>query len=389
MEQKDAVLEGRKSRCCCMVDAIRYRRSFRLRTCVRSMLSREIVRVQSRRRLDQHLYHRSRSSTHVRRMSDRGGEGSGPSPREATFLSTLSQTSAPQLGGRRHSVVTIERVSPTLFGRNRRESIAGFPLGGVTRILPNRRDPESRMSAPPSGRGSTHNLQLDIMDDIADLKARKVRLRMYRTSTEQVYEIQPLEGNSSAQRYTLQPKQRFSEMPTPSVSQTSSLRKRVSELPRAASASVSGAAGIVCSNTDLISILNSLGSSATEINRCGEEAPSSRDDSKSNWPGKTTEQKGSRSKSFRSNSFDVSTLHGAKSKLSGSSKAAISTFMVPSNWFTKRHQPMSKKPEDLVTASLSLKFDKSKVVKAVKSYGTTLVEPKWTLRSAMSSIMSN
>ena len=36
------------------------------------------------------------------------------------------------------------------------------------------------------------------------------------------------------------------------------------------------------------------------------------------------------------------------------------------NWFTKRHQPMSKKPEDLVTASLSLKFDKSKVVKAVK-----------------------
>ena len=189
---------------------------------------------------------------------------------------------------------------------------------------------------------------------------------MYRTSTEQVYEIQPLEGNSSAQRYTQQPKQRFSEMPTPSVSPTSSLRKRVSELPRAASASVSGAAGIVCSNTDLISILSSLASSATEINRCGEEAASSRDDSKSNWPGKTTEQKGSRSKSFRSNSFDVSTLHGAKSKLSGSSKAAISTFMAPSNWFTKRHQPMSKKPEDLVTASLSLKFDKSKVVKAVK-----------------------
>lgn len=65
MEQKDAVLEGRKSRCCCMVDAIRYRRSFRLRTCVRSMRSREIVRVKSRRRLDQRLYHRSRSSTHV------------------------------------------------------------------------------------------------------------------------------------------------------------------------------------------------------------------------------------------------------------------------------------------------------------------------------------
>ncbi|XP_050587515.1 uncharacterized protein LOC126920796 [Bombus affinis] len=198
----------------------------------------------------------------MRRMSDRDGEGSGP---------------APQLDGRRNSVVTMERVIPTLFVRNR---------------------------------------QLDIMDDIADLRARKVRLRMYRTSTEQVYEIQPLEGNSSAQRYTEQPKQRLFEMPTLSVSPTSSLRKRVSELPRAASASVSGAAGIVCSNTDLISILSSVGSSATEINRCDEEAPSSLDDSRSNWPEKTTD---------RSN--------GAKSEL---------------------------------RSGLSLRFDKLKVVKAVK-----------------------
>ncbi|XP_048260248.1 uncharacterized protein LOC125384707 [Bombus terrestris] len=118
-----------------------------------------------------------------------------------------------------------------------------------------------------------------------------MRLRMYWTSTEQVYEIQPLEGNSSAQRYTQQPKQRFSEMPTPSVSPTSSLRKRVSELPRAARAPVFGAAGMVCSNRDLISILSSVGSSATE---------------------------------------------------------------------------MSKKPEDLATASSSLRFDELKVVKAVK-----------------------
>ncbi|XP_048270692.1 uncharacterized protein LOC125387223 [Bombus terrestris] len=226
-----------------------------------------------------------------RTQVSRSSKIQGPSPREATFLSTLSQTSAPQLGGRRHSVVTIERVSPTLFGRNRRESIARFPFGVVTRILPSRRDPESRMSAPPSGRGSTHNLQLDIMDDIADLKARKVRLRMYRTSTEQVYEMQPLEGNSSVQRYTEQPKQRFFEMPTLSVSPTSSLRKRVSELPRAARTPVFGAAGMVCSNRDLISILSSVGSSATE---------------------------------------------------------------------------MSKKPEDLATASSSLRFDELKVVKAMK-----------------------
>lgn len=112
----------------------------------------------------------------VRRLSERGGEGSGPSPREAAFLSTLSQAPAPQPGGRRHSVVTIARVPPTLFGRNRRESIAAFPLGGATRILPSRRDSESRISGPPSNSGSTHNLQLDIMDDIAEMKARKVRI---------------------------------------------------------------------------------------------------------------------------------------------------------------------------------------------------------------------
>ncbi|CAL7935020.1 unnamed protein product [Xylocopa violacea] len=308
------------------------------------------------------------TASQVRRLSERGGEGSGPSAREAAFLATLSQAPAPQQGGRRHSVVTISKVPPTLFGRNRRESIAAFPLGGATRILPSRRDSESRISGPPSNSGSTHNLQLDIMDDIAEIKARKVRLKMYKTSTEQVCEIQPLEGNSSTERYTQYQKRRFSEMPAPSVSPTSSLRRRASEVPRAISASVSGAAGIVCSNTDLISILNSLASSATEINRCGEEASSSRDESKSSWSGKTAEQKRSRLKSFRSNSFDVSILHGAKSKLAGSSKAAASSIMAPSNWFAKRHQPMSRKQksEDLITASLNFKFDKSKFVKVVK-----------------------
>ncbi|KAK1120729.1 hypothetical protein K0M31_010933 [Melipona bicolor] len=305
------------------------------------------------------------TASQVRRLSERGGEGSGPSPKETAFLSTLSQAPAPQPGGRRHSVVTISKVPTTLFGRNRRESIGAFPLGGATRILPNRRDSDTKITRPPSSSGSTHNLQLDIMDDIAEIKARKVRLKMYKTSTEQVCEIQSLEGNRSTQRYTHYPKRRFSEMPIPSVSPTSSLRRRGSEVPRSTNTSVSG---IVCSNTDLISILSSLASSATEINQCGEETASSRDEGKQSWSGKTSEQKRSRLKSFRSNSFDVSILHGAKSKLAGSSKAAASTIMAPSNWFTKRHQPMSKKqkPEDLITASLNFKFDKSKVVKAVK-----------------------
>lgn len=177
---------------------------------------------------------------------------------------------------------------------------------------------------------------------------------MYKTSTEQVCEIQPLEGNSSSQRYTQY--------------QKTSLQRRASEIPKAVGASISGAAGIVCSNTDLISILSSLASSATEINRCGEEASTSREETKSSWSGKTAEQKRSRLKSFRSNSFDVSILHGAKSKLVGSSKAAASSITPPSNWFTKRHQPMSKKqkPEDLISASLNFKLNKLKVVKAVK-----------------------
>ncbi|XP_050599460.1 uncharacterized protein LOC126927225 [Bombus affinis] len=89
-----------------------------------------------------------RGMDNVRRMSDRRGEGSG------------------------HSVVTMEAELPTLF--RRRESVACFPFGGVTRILPTRRDPASRMSAPPSGRRNTHYLRLDIMDDIAYLRAREL-----------------------------------------------------------------------------------------------------------------------------------------------------------------------------------------------------------------------
>uniref|UniRef100_A0A182TET8 Uncharacterized protein n=1 Tax=Anopheles melas TaxID=34690 RepID=A0A182TET8_9DIPT len=69
------------------------------------------------------------TASQVRRLSERGGEGSGPSPREQAFLATLYSTPAPQPGGRRHSVVTISRVPPTMFGRNRRESIAALPAG--------------------------------------------------------------------------------------------------------------------------------------------------------------------------------------------------------------------------------------------------------------------
>lgn len=65
------------------------------------------------------------TASQVRRLSERGGEGSGPSPKEAAFLATLSQAPAPS--GRRHSVVTISKVPTNIFGRARRESVAAFP----------------------------------------------------------------------------------------------------------------------------------------------------------------------------------------------------------------------------------------------------------------------
>lgn len=65
------------------------------------------------------------TASQVRRLSERGGEGSGPTPKEAAFLATLSQAPAPT--GRRHSVVTISKVPTTLFGRSRRESVAAYP----------------------------------------------------------------------------------------------------------------------------------------------------------------------------------------------------------------------------------------------------------------------
>lgn len=68
------------------------------------------------------------TASQVRRLSEVGGENGGLSPKEVEFLATLSQKANPAAGGRRHSVVTISAVPPTLFGRNRRESLTGMPL---------------------------------------------------------------------------------------------------------------------------------------------------------------------------------------------------------------------------------------------------------------------
>ncbi|KAJ8931977.1 hypothetical protein NQ314_015061 [Rhamnusium bicolor] len=281
------------------------------------------------------------TASQVRRLSERG-ETVGPGPRQTEFLATLS-TAQQSTGGRRHSVVTISKVPSALFGRNRRESVAAYPSSGFPgRILPNRRE---SIACPPSTepRGSVHNLQLDIMDDI--VQARKVRMKMWNTSSERVCEVQPLDESGSVQRYTNSGR-RFSDFvgttlaPIPSVS-----KRRASELPPIPSTSCSSTSsskipstGIVCSNTDLISILSSLSTSATEINQCEQDQPTEREGVKN-----SVQQKRSRLKSNRSNSFDISILHGSENLWELSQNKSVPT---PSNWFIKRHQPIDKTEEN-------------------------------------------
>lgn len=196
---------------------------------------------------------------------------------------------------------------------------------------------------------------------------------MYKTpSRERVCEIQPLEGNSSAtQKYIQHQKRRFSEFSASVAASTSALRRRASEMTRQLSeieipGTSATAAGITCSNTDLISILSSLTSSATEINMCG--TSDAMDEQKSSWSAKTAEQRRSRLKNSRSNSFDVSILHSTKSKTSTSSgkSSTIGASMAPSSWFAKRHQPISKKSRYDEENAATFKLDKSRVVKTVK-----------------------
>lgn len=262
------------------------------------------------------------TASQVRRLSERG-ETAGPGPRQAEFLATLSTAPQPSTGGRRHSVVTISRLPPAFFGRSRRESVATYSSPG--RVLPNRRE---SIACPPSteSRGSVHNLQLDIMDDI--VQARKVRMKLWNTSSEKVCEVQD-ESGGNVQRYTNSGR-RFSDFvgttlaPIPSMS-----KRRASELPPKISTPGTSKknAGIVCSNTDLLSILTSLSTSATEINRYESDQENK------------SKAKNSQLKDHRSNSFDISILQELEDKRE--SKALPS----PSNWFVRRHQPLKSQEQ--------------------------------------------
>lgn len=340
------------------------------------------------------------TASQVRRLSEHGSEGrTAGSMREAAFLATLSSAPAPAAGGRRHSVVTISRAPPPsiLFGRGRRESIAAFPASSMqaTRVLANRRDSTSSIPRPPSTSGGTSgsqfNLQLDIMDDIAEIKAaRKVRLKMWKTpSHERVCEVQPLDStagtSASATRYhqvapgpSSKPdavadtpiSRRYSDF-VPAQPTQHPKRRASEQVPQSTSSStaappkLSSSTGIVCSNTDLMSILSSLASSAQEINKDPEEEtptriPSSTKEDPSqeiqtnNSRSASAEQKRSLLKNLRSNSFDVSMLLGTGAKQK--QETGRCSIAGPASWFVKRHKPKksdSPKGQSSVVVSLS------------------------------------
>ncbi|KNC26215.1 hypothetical protein FF38_05393 [Lucilia cuprina] len=334
------------------------------------------------------------TASQVRRLSERGGEGSGPSPKEAAFLATLSQAPAPS--GRRHSVVTISKVPATIFGRSRRESVAAFPSNN--RILNSRRE-SNTSTGPPSTDpiGSIHNLQLDIMDDI--VQSRKARMKLWTTSNEKVCEVETLtEGGTTPQRYT---NRRYSECVSGQATPSPNYR-RASELPASVSPCVtqptsnrsstkrSKGTGLLGSRTDITSIFSSLTSSAIEIHKCEDTPPSSAAGGPKSKTNLTTNQTAASSsnlldpnagRSTRSNSFDVSILNNAKQMVSDAqdnSSAAIS------GWFAQRHEPMARK-KSIRSKSTAMALSKEMIEKLQTKDPLRESKPKLKPRSKQKS----
>lgn len=159
------------------------------------------------------------------------------------------------------------------------------------------------------------------MDDITEAKAKaKERRKMSRTQSKDFQE----ENDSSA------------DILKPTTSKPLDGKKKnldLSNLMRSGSTKRSPGPGIVCTNTDLISIMSPLTSSAQEICGIGEkDVPTLITNPNTGSP--TTQQKtilDKKRKLFkdRSNSFDVGSSPG--------------TILGPASWFVKRHQPIAKK----------------------------------------------
>ncbi|KAI5703601.1 hypothetical protein M8J75_013802 [Diaphorina citri] len=318
------------------------------------------------------------TASQVRRLSDQAGT-TGTGAKEAAFLATLTQAPVPASGGRRHSVITISPAPPLFYGRNRRESIAAFPQSSQFR-----RDSNSSIARSPSGSitGSNFTLHRDIMDDIAEIKTpRKVRMKMWQTEDkEKVCEFQSMEGGGPSSRYHQAvpgiprdvpgPSRRYSDISgiqaiskqQQSQSQPPQ-RRRASEAPsntRRVSTPPLPSSEIVISNTELKSILSNLTSSAQEI--------SNKMDNIAAAGSKLTtalDQKRNLLKGSRSNSFDISMLPDGKKVEKEKS----------SNWFTRRHLPMSNKTstsDNQVVVTMTDEKPRTSILKSSKTIDKTI-----------------
>lgn len=233
------------------------------------------------------------------------------------------------------------------------------------------------------------------MDDI--VQARKARLKLWNTSSEKVCEVQTVNeaGASSPKRYT---NRRYSDFVGSTLAPIPSNR-RASEIVPPASVAASSAGGgsmasnllkktgIVVSKTDLMSLMSSLTSSATEINKMEDTPPPLTSfTTKNNTSASTSSSTAcsnvllpeapGMSRSNRSNSFDVSILHNAKQIITGGSSASDKNAAALSGWFEKRHQPMARK-KSMKPAAATVSFSKDVLDRFKdKEEKTTVKEPK-------------
>lgn len=216
------------------------------------------------------------------------------------------------------------------------------------------------------------------------MQSKKARLKLWNTSSEKVCEVQTVDEagtSSSTVRYT---NRRYSDfVPTALPPVPSNINRRASENPSMLSPcpTPSKKGGIVCSNTDLISLLTSLASSATEINRIDEaKTPTMQPQTppnKSNNSFLKVERKASLKKSNRSNSFDVSIFKQvAMGTTKEDPKAAEAN--VQSNWFTKRHQPMAKRGSTARASKATVTFAKEAFEKLTSDSSSKEPPPKDT-----------
>lgn len=167
------------------------------------------------------------------------------------------------------------------------------------------------------------------MDDI--VQARKARMKLWNTSSEKVCEVQTVNeaGPNSPMRYS---NRRFSDFVGNTCSNLPTIAsfRRASEIPPIKSPMRKPT--IKTSLFPSTNLLSSLASSAIEINKCEEPPPKEKQEHDSSLLDAPDAVK-----SKRSNSFDVSFLYNVKKTTSTEDNNALT------GWFTKRHQPISKK----------------------------------------------